>query len=148
MKEESLENRKSDHLQLAGRSQASEINDQRFFYEPMLSHNNVKDKTILKTRFLDYDLDAPLWISSMTGGSSEARKINETLARACSVFKLGMGVGSCRPLLESNRRFNDFNLRPILGMDRPFFANLGIAQIEKILQQKNSQKVVDIIHPG
>ena len=43
-----------------------------------------------------------------------------------------MALGSCRPLMESAARFEDFNLRTILGDDLPFYANIGIAQLEQL----------------
>jgi isopentenyl-diphosphate Delta-isomerase len=70
----------------------------------------------------------------MTGGSEMAGIINRRLAQVCNTFGMGMGLGSCRIIMESEQYFDDFNLRPILGPDVPFMANLGIAQIEKINQ--------------
>lgn len=75
----------------------------------------------------------PLWISSMTGGTEAAYTINTRLAEVCARYGLGMGLGSCRPLLGSRNRWDDFNLRPLLGDEVPFFANLGIAQVEELL---------------
>jgi len=70
----------------------------------------------------------------MTGGTEKAGKINRNLARACSEHGLGMGLGSCRALLFADDYFEDFNMRPILGNDTPFYANLGIAQVEKLMK--------------
>jgi len=55
-------------------------------------------------------------------------------------------LGSCRIILDDDTYFEDFNLRPIIGNDSPFYANLGIAQIEKSLENKSIesiQKMVD-----
>ncbi|MGZ3809071.1 MAG: isopentenyl-diphosphate delta-isomerase, partial [Bacteriovorax sp.] len=99
----------------------------------------------LSVFFLGKKLRSPLWISSMTGGVGEARHINQNLARVCAEFGLGMGLGSCRVLLEDNKYFNDFNLRPILGAELPLYANLGIAQVEKLLEQKAHKKIEDML---
>ncbi|MEX2589226.1 MAG: hypothetical protein WD334_03415 [Chitinophagales bacterium] len=98
-----------------------------------------------KFEFLGKQMHAPIWISSMTGGTEMAAKINQNLAKACAEFGLGMGLGSCRPLLDSNKRFQDFNLRTIIGNDLPFFANLGIAQIEELLSQNRAEKISELI---
>lgn len=90
-------------------------------------------------------MQAPFWVSSMTGGVGEARHINQNLARVCREFSLGMGLGSCRTLLESDEYFEDFNLRPILGSDLPFFANLGIAQVETLVHSGETQKIFDLL---
>ena len=57
----------------------------------------------------------------------------------------GMGLGSLRPVLDDKSRFHDFDLRKYIGKDRPFFGNLGIAQIEKALEEKSSFKIHDLI---
>jgi isopentenyl-diphosphate delta-isomerase len=81
----------------------------------------------------------------MTGGTELAHKINHNLAKACREFGLGMGLGSCRILLEDDTYFKDFDLRPVMGGDCPFFANLGIAQIEEELANKSLRRVEELI---
>lgn len=141
---ESLSKRKLDHIELGRKAQThANIVDDRFFYEPLLSsHHSSQDISI---NFLGKKFNAPLWISSMTGGAGKAEQINKNLAIACAEFGLGMGLGSCRPLLESNKYFNDFNLRPILGDERPFFANLGIAQLEELYINKAFDRVLELL---
>lgn len=139
-----METRKKDHINLASQAQLfeQEVADS-FYYEPLLTSNELKP--LPKTKFLKKELGLPLWVSSMTGGTLEARKINQNLAKACAEFGLGMGLGSCRPLLESNNRFDDFNVRPIIGPDLPFYANLGIAQAEKLIQENQVDKINELI---
>lgn len=129
---ESLETRKKDHIDLAFKSQTGmpEI-DQRFHYEPMLSAH--PEKGITPFTFLGREHRIPMWVSSMTGGTKLAGTINRNLARACQEFGMGMGLGSCRIILDDDTYFEDFNMRPVIGKDRPLWANLGIAQIEELL---------------
>ena len=49
----------------------------------------------LSTTFLGKNISSPLWISSMTGGSVNANRVNKQLAEVCSGMQLGMGLGSC-----------------------------------------------------
>ncbi len=138
------ETRKRDHIELARNAQISpNMVDSRFCYEPLLGAHPNK-KTDLSVSFLQKKLKAPLWISSMTGGVGEARHINLNLARLCREMGLGMGLGSCRSLLSSDLYFEDFNLRPIIGPDQPFFANFGIAQIEKMILEGSTQKILEL----
>jgi isopentenyl-diphosphate delta-isomerase len=140
------ETRKRDHIELTQKSQTirAEV-DSRFYYEPILSaHPN--SQTDVSTNFLGKKMAAPFWISSMTGGVGEARHINQNLARVCREFSLGMGLGSCRALLESDQYFEDFNLRPILGTELPFFANLGIAQLETLVLEGETKKIFDLMN--
>jgi len=78
-------------------------------------------------------MGAPIWVSSMTGGTKEAFTINHNLAKACREFGMGMGLGSCRSLLYENDRLPDFDLRDTIGPDLPFYANLGVAQVEELI---------------
>lgn len=139
-----LEDRKSDHIDLAFKSQVDKAAiDSRFFYEPMLSKHQMQ---LPDFHFAGKKLGAPIWVSSMTGGTEKAFAINQNLAKACAEFGMGMGLGSCRPLLESQDRFNDFNLRPIIGENLPFYANLGIAQIEHLLTDGKQQAIIDLVN--
>lgn len=145
MQEQKINERKRDHIELAygAQTRRHEV-DVRFNYEPLLSAHPDKDYDI-GTTFLGKTIAAPFWISSMTGGVGEARDININLARVAREFSLGMGLGSCRVLLESDEYFADFNLRPILGKELPFYANLGIAQVEKLLAEGNINKIFDLL---
>ncbi|MCB9092088.1 MAG: type 2 isopentenyl-diphosphate Delta-isomerase [Halobacteriovoraceae bacterium] len=142
---DSLEQRKSDHLQLAEAAAASLPSDERFDYEPLLGihpeHSELKEQ-----KFLGKVMKAPLWISSMTGGTLQARPVNKLLAKVCGQYGLGMGLGSCRILLENEKQyFEDFNLRPILGDDRLLYANLGIAQVAQELNQNKVEKIIELM---
>lgn len=138
--------RKKDHIDLAfAADMANHATDDRFYYEPMLSAHPGEEQDI-SIQFLDKRLKAPLWVSSMTGGTSLALEINHRLASACAQFGLGMGLGSCRPLLESTDRLEDFDVRELMGPDLPLFANLGIAQIEKLLRGKATDRITELVH--
>ncbi len=134
--------RKRDHIELTARAQlAAAVLDKRFYFEPFLAAHPPMAAWQQPFAFLGRRMRAPLWVSSMTGGTEQAGRINRHLAKACRKFGLGMGLGSCRVLLESDERFDDFNLRPILGEEVPFFANIGIAQLEELLEQKALDKL-------
>lgn len=138
------EERKSAHIELAANSQtAGNGLDRRFSYEPLFAaHPSSVSQSF---PFLGKTMQAPIWVSSMTGGTEAAYKINHNLAQACAEFGLGMGLGSCRVLLEGSERFPDFDLRPVMGNAVPFFANLGIAQLEELIDNNELQKVSDLV---
>ena len=124
--------RKKDHIELALKSQVSAIDkDGRFIYEPMLQAHPTGQKQTFT--FLKKQIATPIWASSMTGGTEYARIINENIARVCKDYKMGMGLGSCRIILDDNTCFDDFNVRQYIGYDLPLYANLGIAQLEQLL---------------
>lgn len=134
--------RKKDHIDLAFKSQVANETDGRFYYEPLLSPHPQPLKPV---PFLGKKMKAPIWISSMTGGTELAHKINHNLAQACKEFGLGMGLGSCRILLGDDTYLKDFSLRPVLGDDCPFYANLGIAQLEQEIANKSMKRVIELV---
>ncbi len=141
-----MKDRKKDHIDMTSQARVRpEELDNRYYYEPLLSGHPLPDKDI-SVEFLGKRMEAPIWISSMTGGTGEAGKINRNLARATAEFGLGMGLGSCRVLLENPDYFPDFDLRPILGKDRPFYANLGIAQVEQLLERKEEERIYEMLN--
>lgn len=82
----------------------------------------------LNVQFLGYQLQAPLLISSMTGGTEEAKMINRRLATVAQKYKIAMGVGSQRIILEKPELAHTFSIRD-LAPDIPLFANLGAVQL-------------------
>lgn len=139
-----MSKRKKEHLELALQSRTDLVsNDSRFDYEPLLSahpNNNIKPFD-----FLGKKMKVPIWISSMTGGSEFSGIINKNLARACNEFGMGMGLGSCRILLKEGKYFDHFNLRDIIGNDFPFYANLGIKQIEDSIINNDTDRIIKLI---
>ena len=137
-------NRKKDHIVLAFESQVNAaVLDKRFFYEPLLAAH--PSDSVKEFDFLGKKMLAPLWVSSMTGGTQLAQKINENLARVCQKYGFGMGLGSCRSLLDSQTYLKDFAVRKFIGDSLPLYANLGIAQIEYLLENQQVHKVSQLL---
>ena len=136
--------RKLEHITLALDSQTKlDEQDLRFNYEPMLAaHPENMDLSI---KLLGKILRTPIWVSSMTGGTGVARTINGHIARACREFGMGMGLGSCRKILFDKTHWDDFNFRDEIGEEQPFWANLGISQVEELLFSENIQAIVDLV---
>lgn len=89
-------------------------------------------------------LTAPLLISSMTGGTSQAAKINRVLAAAAQEAGIPMGVGSQRAALEDDQLAETFRVRDI-APDILLFANLGAVQLNYGLTPMDCQRAVDMI---
>lgn len=134
--------RKKDHIEMAFDSQISQKHV-GLYYEPMLSAHPDED-TDISINFLNKTLKAPLWISSMTGGTEKAKLINKNLATIANKFGIGMGLGSCRSLLTGNQRIEDFDYKSVVG-NFPFYANLGIAQLENLVTNRQLYKVKELL---
>jgi len=130
-----MSTRKKDHIDLAFASQVGDT-DPRFHYEPMLSAH-PKPGSLPSSKLGSRELRAPIWISSMTGGTGYAHRINHNLARACGQYGLGMGLGSCRPLLHDDDSWKDFDVRDVMGNEGVLYANLGIAQLYELAEDNN-----------
>ena len=139
-----MEDRKKDHIDFALNSQTlKEKIDNRFDYEPLFSPH--PSESHVPFEFLGKKQHNPLWMSSMTGGTKMAGTINRNLARACREFGMGMGLGSCRMIMDDDTYFEDFNVRPIIGDDFPLYANLGIAQIEEFLELNSIDRISTLL---
>lgn len=139
------ESRKRDHIELAFRSQLEQSQlDQRFYYEPLLAAH-PKRGSLKSFLFLGKTMRVPVWVSSMTGGTEWAHTINHNLARACKDFGMGMGLGSCRALLYSDEMLPDFDVRDNIGGEQPLYANLGIAQMEQLIERGELYRVKNLL---
>lgn len=153
----SSKKRKDDHIQLAKaaqwRAESTEILPEFLHYEPCFgTHPRVEEVSSSVVAMGKWKFSFPLWISSMTGGAKHALAINELLARATREFQLGMGLGSCRPVLEAWSRpavrksvAKDFLWRKVVGDERPLFANLGLAQVEELVVKKKLNQLRQLI---
>lgn len=135
-----MSDRKQQHIDLALQSSMDGLApDNRFYYEPLLAAHPAGTANTID--FLGRQLKFPFWVSSMTGGTATALGINHTIARICNEFGVGMALGSCRRLIEDNSWFDQYNVRPILGEKLPFFTNLGISQVERMLAEGTTDKI-------
>ncbi|MEO8890264.1 MAG: alpha-hydroxy-acid oxidizing protein, partial [Coleofasciculaceae cyanobacterium] len=105
---------------------------------PELNRSEIE----LKTSFLGKLLGAPLLISSMTGGTEEAKTINFRLAEVAQQYKLAMGVGSQRVAVENPEVAHTFNVRS-LAPDILLFANIGAVQLNYKYGLDQCQRLVD-----
>lgn len=139
-----MKDRKKDHIALAFLARTGKgDNDPRFYYEPMLGVHPRGELPWMG--FLGKKMRAPVWVSSMTGGTEMAKTINRNLAMACHEFGMGMGLGSCRPLLEGRDHLEDFDFREVIGDELPFYANLGIAQVEEMVLAGDISPVEEMV---
>lgn len=137
----SIIRRKKDHIRLVYKSQTDiSTNDSRFYYEPLLASHHV-DKTYT---FNSKSIGAPIFISSMTGGSGKSKKINRRLALAAKEYKLPMGLGSLRPYIERYEK-SSFQIREYCGDDVQLFGNIGISQLENLVIDRKIEKLYKVV---
>jgi isopentenyl-diphosphate delta-isomerase len=99
---------------------------------------------LLSCDLLGRNLKAPLIISSMTGGTSEAEQINLNLAEAAQRLGLAMGLGSLRAALEDDSLVGTYQVREV-GPDVLLLANLGAVQLNYELDAEDCHRAVEMV---
>jgi isopentenyl-diphosphate Delta-isomerase len=89
-------------------------------------------------------LQAPLLISSMTGGTEAAAAINHNLAAAAQAAGIAMGLGSQRAAVENAALAATFQVRDV-APDILLFANLGAVQLNYGYGLDQCRRAVDMI---
>ncbi|RUR27616.1 type 2 isopentenyl-diphosphate Delta-isomerase [Vreelandella nanhaiensis] len=133
MKDTELTRRKNDHLDIvldpALAIKKTRTGFEHWRFEHCALPELDLDRIDLTTSLFDRAMQAPLLISSMTGGASRANNINRFLAEAAQTLGLAMGVGSQRVALESDANWGLTRELRKLAPDIPLLANLGAAQL-------------------
>ena len=138
--------RKTDHIRINleedVRSGLTNGLERYRFTHQALPEINLIDVDLKLTLFTR-TLRAPILISSMTGGTEAANKINRTLAQAAQETGVAMGLGSQRVALEHPETSYSFQVRQV-APDILLFANLGAIQLNYGYGIDHCQKAVEM----
>jgi len=143
-----LEQRKAEHLHINLEEDVSFPRLTTGLEQYRFSHTALPeidlDEVDLETTFLGKRLRLPLLISSMTGGTAEAQRINMNLAEGAQAAGIAMGLGSLRAALEAPHLADTFRVRH-LAPDILLLANLGAAQLNAGVGPADCQRAVDLV---
>jgi isopentenyl-diphosphate Delta-isomerase len=89
-------------------------------------------------------LGVPLLISSMTGGTADAQRINRNLAEAAQSRRVAMGLGSQRAGIEKAELQQTFRVRDI-APDILLLANLGAVQFNYGYTVDQCRRAVEMV---
>jgi isopentenyl-diphosphate delta-isomerase len=125
-----LESRKADHIRInLDEDVASRLTNglerYRFMHQALPEIDASEIDTSLT--LFGKPLGGPLLISSMTGGTEQARTINRNLAEAAQGAHISMGVGSTRAAVVRPELVDTFRVRDV-APDILLFANIGAVQ--------------------
>ncbi|MBN1535145.1 MAG: type 2 isopentenyl-diphosphate Delta-isomerase [Anaerolineales bacterium] len=138
--------RKSDHirinLQEDVRSDLTTGLENYHFIHQALPELNLEEVD-LHVEFFNHRLNAPILISPMTGGTSQAQSINKTLAEAAQTLNIAMGLGSQRAAIDNPDLISTFQIRKY-APDILLFANLGAVQLNCGYGIEQCQRAVDM----
>ena len=139
--------RKSDHI-LINLHEDVQSSLQTGFERYHFVHNAVPEIDLsqvdLQTTFMGKRLNAPLLISSMTGGTAQADNINAVLAEAAQEKGIAMGAGSQRAMIEEPSLAASMKLRKY-APDILLFANLGAVQLNYGFGIAECEQAVEMI---
>lgn len=126
------ERRKADHIRInleenVSFNKKSSGLEQYFFMHQALPELDL-DAVDTTTTLFGKPLNSPILISSMTGGTAEAKHINLTLAEAAQEVGIAMGLGSQRAAIEDPFLEETYQVRKV-APDILLFANIGAVQL-------------------
>ena len=144
----SIKKRKKDHVDVClnsevGYSRETGFSRYRFIHNalPEVDADQVSTEVTLLGRTFSF----PLFISSMTGGYSEAGSINAMIAEFCQEAGLPFGVGSQRAMLENPEERESFSVVREKAPDAFIAANIGGAQLIGSLGQEHLDLMTESI---
>src|SRR5690625_466097 len=147
MVEKGINKRKTEHIQLCLTEQVEGVNKSTGLEGISFIHNALPEINFneieLATSFLNKELQAPLLVSSMTGGSKLATRINQNLAKAAEKKGWAIALGSTRALLEGDTHQDSFLIRK-QAPTVPLIANLGAVQLNYGYGVEEAQRIVDM----
>ena len=141
------ERRKADHIRInleedVSFKQTTSGLEKYFFIHQALPEIDL-DAVDTTTHLFGKQLNSPILISSMTGGTAEAKEINLILAEAAQHLGIAMGLGSQRAAIENDQLAETYRVRQV-APDILLFANLGAVQLNYGYGLKQCQKAVDM----
>jgi isopentenyl-diphosphate delta-isomerase len=141
--------RKESHVELVVSEQVSFRTVNSGFESLRLIHNALPEIALsdvdISTNFLGKHLDAPILISSMTGGYEDAERINGALARASAKYGTALAVGSQRQALENKKYHNSFKIARKENPKGLIFSNIGAVELVKLVREKKLVQIEMLI---
>ena len=143
----STEARKTRHLDICLNEDVASTLDSGFA-AVRLRHEALPEialeDVVLGTTFLGRALNAPLIISSMTGGTDRAAAINRNLALAAQTVGVALGLGSIRAAIENPALFTTYDVRDVAPKIM-LFANIGAVQLNYGVEIEDVRRAVKAI---
>jgi len=143
-----LDQRKADHIRInleqdVRSGLTTRLERYHFIHEALPEFDLKAIDTTLS--LFGKKLNAPIIISSMTGGTKEAGEINRRLAEAAQQVGVAMGVGSQRAALEDPKQIPTYTITRKFAPDILLFANLGAVQLNYGWGLDECRRVVDML---
>lgn len=145
----STERRKVDHIRINLDENvqfprlSTGLEKYRFMHQALPELNLADIDT--RVEIFGKTLLSPVLISSMTGGTEMASRINRNLAEAAQLHGVAMGLGSQRAAMEDGSLAASYAIRE-LAPDILLFANLGAIQLNYGYGVDECRRAVDMVN--
>ncbi|MBX3013169.1 MAG: type 2 isopentenyl-diphosphate Delta-isomerase [Caldilineaceae bacterium] len=144
----SIDQRKADHIRInleenvAFPTLTTGLERFRFIHQALPELDLTEVET--QVELFGKRLTAPILVSSMTGGTADAERINQNLAEAAQQQGVAMGVGSQRAGLEHQAISRTFRVRAVAPTIL-LFANIGAVQLNYGYSADACRRAVEMI---
>ena len=147
MKRNPTNQRKLDHIQISlnqdvSSSMTTGLEKVHFVHQALPEINLEEiDPSLV---FLGKKLSFPLLISSMTGGTQKAARMNGNLATAAESMNIGFALGSQRAAIENPSLARTYRIRDV-APHIPVLANLGAIQLNYSFSLDECKRAVEMV---
>ena len=145
---DSHSNRKRDHIEICLGDDIEYYSGNGFdayqFIHMALPEINYEDID-LSTTFLGHKINAPMFISGMTGGIDDAIKINGDLAELCEELNIPFVLGSQRSMLKDSYLDQSFLIARSRAPKVLLSANIGATEIANGANLNGILNIIDKI---
>ena len=152
-----MKNRKDDHIKYALEHES----DYNSFDDVELIHSSIPkynlDEIDLSTHFASHDFEFPFFINAITGGSENAKKINQKLAKVANECNLLFVTGSYSAALKNSdddsfkivkKENPDLQLATNIGIDKNYTAGIvAIKALNPLFLQVHVNLMQELIMP-
>ena len=152
-----MKNRKDDHIKYALEHES----DYNSFDDVELIHSSIPkynlDEIDLSTHFASHDFEFPFFINAITGGSENAKKINQKLAKVANECNLLFVTGSYSAALKNSdddsfkivkKENPDLQLATNIGIDKNYTAGItAINALNPLFLQVHVNLMQELIMP-
>jgi len=159
MAKEITARRKDDHLELCATQQVEPPANKTLFHCVHLLHCAMPEMALeeadLSTLWFGKQLQAPLLITGMTGGTERALAVNQALAKVAQEHGIALGLGSQRAMGERDELASTFAVRDIaptaliignIGLRQA--AELGIDRVRRLIERIDADALALHLNPA
>ena len=152
-----MKNRKDEHIKYAleHRSDYNSFDDVELIHSSIPKYN--LDEIDLSTNFASHDFEFPFFINAITGGSENAKKINQKLAKVANECNLLFVTGSYSAALKNSdddsfkivkKENPDLQLATNIGIDKNYTAGItAIKALNPLFLQVHVNLMQELIMP-